>query len=172
MDRYILTAKKIREAKAGGKIMERLTQNQGICGMASTEFCHSQEDCYTCEYGRKCFKRLAAYEDSGLEPKEATLLSEILGQNDDIIHLRKLLRAEKEGRMVVLPHAIGGQFYDTMRICRKGTVVEEHPIKMTIDHYTMGLDGIPVAIAFSKDGFQGNYTPGKLRKLLEGAKEA
>lgn len=50
--------------------MERLTLKEGLCGMASTEFCFEQKDCYTCPYGRKCFKRLAAYEDIGLTPEE------------------------------------------------------------------------------------------------------
>ena len=50
--------------------MERLTMNRGICQMVSTEYCQSHRDCYECEHGRKVFRSLAAYEDTGLEPDE------------------------------------------------------------------------------------------------------
>lgn len=57
--------------------MERLTLKRGLCDMASTEFCFEQKDCYTCTHGRKCFNRLAAYEDTGLEPEEIAVLRRI-----------------------------------------------------------------------------------------------
>lgn len=50
--------------------MDRLTLKDGLCDMASTEYCFVQKDCYSCLHGRKCFKRLAAYEDTGLSPEE------------------------------------------------------------------------------------------------------
>lgn len=49
---------------------ERLVSSNGLCQMASTEFCRGQTDCYTCPHGKKVFKSEAAYEDTGLEPSE------------------------------------------------------------------------------------------------------
>lgn len=82
--------------------MERLTMNNGVCQMASTEFCVSQKDCYSCPHGRKCFKRLAAYENTGLELEEYKRQVDAL-KRLDIEHMHDLLQAEKEGRLIVLP---------------------------------------------------------------------
>lgn len=54
--------------------MERLTMPHGICDMVSTKCCASQTDCYYCGHGRKVFKRLSAYEDTGLTPEEINIL--------------------------------------------------------------------------------------------------
>ena len=56
------------------------------------------------------FLRLAAYEDSELEPEEVSELIKdwsdlctIIGECGGIDRLRKLAEAEKDGRLVVLP---------------------------------------------------------------------
>ena len=56
--------------------------------------------------------RLAEYEDTGLEPEKIVFLKNIV---DDAFsdkpklteHMRELLRAEKDGRLVVLPCKVG-----------------------------------------------------------------
>ena len=58
--------------------------------MASTEFCFAQKDCYTCPHGRKCFKRLAAYEDTGLTPAEVVRLKARAEKESFIDHLNML----------------------------------------------------------------------------------
>lgn len=70
--------------------MERMTLKQGVCRMASTEFCSKHKDCYSCEYGRKCFRLLAAYEDTGLEPEEIMGLCSM----HERAKMAELLRAE------------------------------------------------------------------------------
>ena len=60
--------------------------------------------------------RLAEYEDIGLEPEKIVLLKNIV---DDAFsdkpefteHIRELLRAEKDGRLVVLPCKVGDTIY-------------------------------------------------------------
>ena len=60
--------------------------------------------------------RLAEYEDTGLEPEKIVLLKNIV---DDAFsdkpefteHIRELLRAEKDGRLVVLPCKAGDTIY-------------------------------------------------------------
>lgn len=56
--------------------MERLTLNHagGICAFVSTEECHEQPNCDYCIRWRSILKRLAAYEDTGLEPKQVAEL--------------------------------------------------------------------------------------------------
>lgn len=60
--------------------------------------------------------RLAEYEDTGLEPEKIVLLKNIV---DDAFsdkpefteHIRELLRAEKDGRLVILPCKVGDTIY-------------------------------------------------------------
>ena len=67
----------------------------------------------------KFFNRLAAYEDTGLEPEDLKkafnetailkLAAQALSTTPD--HLRDLLQAEQNGRMVVLPCKVGDTVY-------------------------------------------------------------
>ena len=60
--------------------------------------------------------RLAEYEDTGLEPEKIVFLKNVV---DDAFsdkpefteHIRELLRAEKDGRLVVLPCKVGDTIY-------------------------------------------------------------
>ena len=60
--------------------------------------------------------RLAEYEDTGLEPEKIAFLKNVV---DDAFsdkpefteHIRELLRAEKDGRLVVLPCKVGDTIY-------------------------------------------------------------
>ena len=97
--------------------MERLTKRiEG--GQAVFHECHGT--CGTCD-GANCYcigpmvDRLAAYEDSGLEPKDiisavdmakiACALHELNAYKDigPIDHIRDLLQAEQDGRLLELP---------------------------------------------------------------------
>lgn len=85
--------------------MERLTydfcvgdkhcwQVKGAYNLECREVCRNQGEngCTDCPIA-KAFDRLAAYEETGLEPEE-------------------LAQAEKEGRLVVLPCDVGDKLYD------------------------------------------------------------
>lgn len=83
------------------------------------------------EYSGKETVRLAAYEETGLEPEEIERISDSYGrgmtlrtenaQRLEIIkeipinRLRELAQAEKEGRLVVLPCEIGSPVYSHAR---------------------------------------------------------
>ena len=60
--------------------------------------------------------RLAAYEDSGLEPEEiknALDVNDIIPEiNVTVDHICELLRAEQDGRLVVLPCKVGEYWRD------------------------------------------------------------
>lgn len=94
--------------------MERLTKRLED-GQAIFHECHGT--CGTCD-GANCYcigpmvARLAAYEDTGLEPEEIADFMKRWEQTVEIggmikkyciDHIRDLLQAEQEGRLVVLP---------------------------------------------------------------------
>ena len=66
--------------------------------------------------------RLAEYEDTGLEPEKIAFLKNVV---DDAFsdkpefteHIRELLRAEKDGRVVVLPCRVGDKIYRVVDDC-------------------------------------------------------
>ena len=115
--------------------MERLTydfcigsnhcwQIKGADNFMCKEVCIKQGDdgCTNCPI-KKAFDRLAAYEDTGLEPGEVLTGKEMaevgcaiirLKKYEDIgpiDHLRELAQAEKDGRLVVLPCNIHDPLY-------------------------------------------------------------
>lgn len=120
--------------------------NNGLCQMASTEFCLSQKDCYSCPHGRKCFKRLAAYEDTGLEPEGVETQSVALAQCKPYIdaicdehgkmlinptRLAELAQAEKDGRLVVMPVKEGTKIYRLGYRIGDTYVIEERYYSLT-----------------------------------------
>ena len=101
--------------------MERLTKRLED-GQAIFHECHGT--CGTCD-GSNCYcigpmvDRLAAYEDTGLEPQDiisavdmykiACALHELNAYKNlgPIDHIRDLIKAEQDGRLVVLPCKVG-----------------------------------------------------------------
>lgn len=116
--------------------MERLTydfcigsnhcwQIKGADNFMCKEVCIKQggDGCTNCPI-KKAFDRLAAYEDTGLEPGEVLTGKEMaevgcaiirLKKYEDIgpiDHLRELAQAEKDGRLVMLPCRVGDVVYE------------------------------------------------------------
>lgn len=79
----------------------------------------------------ECITRLAAYEDTGLEPEEVTAIKHALMGREiakitefegiPIQRLQELAQAEKDGRLVVLPCKVG----DTVYFAMLGRVIEK-----------------------------------------------
>ena len=95
-------------------------------------------------------ERLAAYEDTGLEPEEISTVQECLvpipfGRFHDI------MKAERDGRLVLLPCKIDTPIYllRSKKEPRKPTKywVEEYDI----DHFTIGGAMIPMITACNKE---------------------
>jgi hypothetical protein len=113
--------------------MERLTahskQTSHENGICCTHFCGPEcievgGNCaMNCKWEEAAWSRLAAYEDSGLEPESVEALklsmmgkaiSEITEFNGlPIDRLRELAEADKDGRVAVLPVGTGGAMLDT-----------------------------------------------------------
>jgi len=98
--------------------MERLTydfcigsnhcwQIKGADNFMCKEVCIKQRDngCTNCPI-KKAFDRLAAYENTGLEPEEYKKHADAI-KKLDIEHMHSLLQAEMDGRLMVLPCKLG-----------------------------------------------------------------
>ena len=97
--------------------MERLTKKHyGGNGyyMACSEHCN--KECFDCKEIDKIIDRLGTYEDTGLEPEEIADFMKRWEQTVEIggmlkkyciDHIRDLLHAEQDGRLVVLPCKAG-----------------------------------------------------------------
>lgn len=93
--------------------MERLTEKHYLGTdhyMKCSGSCNVDMDCIDCPSFDCLVERLAAYEDTGLEPREVSAivkersdLCTVIGECGGIDRLRELAEADKDGRMVVLP---------------------------------------------------------------------
>lgn len=93
--------------------MERLTEKHYLGTdhyMKCSGNCNVDMDCIYCPSFDCLVERLAAYEDTGLEPEEVTALQKdwsdlctVIGECGGIDRLRELAEADKDGRVVVLP---------------------------------------------------------------------
>lgn len=109
---------------SGGNVMERLTahskQTSHENGICCTHFCGPEclgvgGNCaMNCKWEEAAWSRLAAYEDTGLEPDEVNALQKdwsdlctVIGECGGIDRLRELAEADKAGRLVVVPATRG-----------------------------------------------------------------
>lgn len=120
--------------------MERLTKRweaqpyPNLAGKVICEYkeCDSTKSCENCIHGR--YKdRLAAYEDTELEPDTISKIRDIvLDISGNLDRLRELAQADKEGRCVVLPVKPG----DSVRFAKNPREKNE-----TVDAITIYSDG-------------------------------
>lgn len=97
--------------------MERLTFDGNFCDIAQCDVIPGGS---SCESGsctqRKVWERLKAYEDTGLEPEQCENAKVIIESafSDDTSkaeRIRELLKADKDGRLVVLPCKVGDTLF-------------------------------------------------------------
>lgn len=101
--------------------MERLTEKHYLGTdhyIKCSGNCNVDMDCIDCPSFDCLVERLAAYEDTGLEPREVSAivkewsdLCTIVGECGGINRLRELAQADKAGRLVVLPCKPGDTVY-------------------------------------------------------------
>ena len=96
--------------------MERLTFEGNFCDIAQCKEipCPYNGECSQ----RKVWDRLKAYEDTGLEPREVSAivkewsdLCTVIGECGGTDRLWELAKADKDGRMVVLPCKVGEKLW-------------------------------------------------------------
>ena len=115
------------EDQNGGNVMERLTFDGNFCDIAQ---CTSTPGGSFCEDGtcsaRKIWERLKAYEVTGLTPEEVTALGKLFDyaleesktlteQLALLNRIRDLAKADRDGRVVVLPCKVGDTLWVTGR---------------------------------------------------------
>ena len=93
--------------------MERLTEKHYLGTdhyMKCSGNCNVDMDCIDCPSFDCMVERLAAYEDTGLTPKEFAaywvFIQDLIGDqkaSEALSHLLHLAQADKDGRLVVLP---------------------------------------------------------------------
>lgn len=95
--------------------MERLTEKHYLAEdhyMKCSEDCKVDMDCVDCPAFDKLIERIAAYEDTGMTPEQVenakTIIESAFAEDTSKAErIRKLLSADKEGRVVVLPCKVG-----------------------------------------------------------------
>lgn len=106
--------------------MKRLTKKDESPCTCCGGIGHCSTDC---SY-KQIYDRLAEYEDIGLEPEKIVFLKNVV---DDAFsdkpefteHIRELLRAEKDGRLVILPCKVGDSFFAVRKFCDEYGELEE-----------------------------------------------
>ena len=93
--------------------MERLTEKHYLGTdhyMKCSGNCNVDMDCIDCPSFDRLVECLAAYEDTGLEPEEITAMQHTLDEYHKVAD--PLLRAQIDGRLVVLPCKVGDTLYE------------------------------------------------------------
>lgn len=84
------------------------------------------------ETRKKILNRLAAYEDTGLEPDEIYEVRFLIAAQRDpqkLARLRELVLADQEGRLVVLPCKVGDTVFRVFTVGTREPVIKEVVIK-------------------------------------------
>lgn len=100
--------------------MERLTEKHYLGTdhyMKCSDGCNVDMDCIDCPSFDSLVERLAAYEDTGLTPEQCENANAIIESafSDDTSkaeRIREMLKADKDGRLVVLPCKVGDKLYE------------------------------------------------------------
>lgn len=173
--------------------MERLTEwNGGQTRHAYSPRCF-KEPCYgggckikDCPFETAVCERLAAYEDTGLTPKEVTALGELFDyalkesktlaeQLTLLHHIRELAEADKDRRVMVLPCKVGERWADedgrAVRIT--AVIVSIEPFGTNINIYFDYEDATPddagSDCVTNWDYFSRHYTCIEAERATEGA---
>lgn len=87
-----------------------------------------------CQYQANFVDRLAAYEDTGLTPEQCenakTIIESAFSDDTSMAErIRELLKADKDGRLVVLPCKVGDTVYKVITIQAQKPVMLETQVK-------------------------------------------
>lgn len=125
-----------------------------------------------CQYQANFVDRLAAYEDTGLTPGEIKSLQEehfsgleMAKLHSALIELKKYQEADKEGRVAVLPCAVGGSMLNTIDI--------ERPRIMKGLHFAVAYESVRGIIFYIPyDIFREYIDAGHVQPLSKDAEKA
>lgn len=168
--------------------MERLTEKHYLAEdhyMKCSEDCNVDMDCVDCQAFDKLIERLAAYEDTGIEPEAVETVKLALAakhmvdletlNNTPISRLVEFAEADKDGRCVVLPCKVGERWTDedgrAVRIT--AVIVSIEPFGTNINIYFDYEDATPDDAGSdcmaNWDYFSRHYTCIEAERATEGA---
>ena len=104
--------------------MDRLTtRNAGEAYLLCAEECTKMDmDCIDCRDYQDAIDRLAAYEDTGLEPEEVPTALEMAKMYAAFKELDNYRQAESEGRLIVLPCKVGDTVFEITNLPGDGAI--------------------------------------------------
>ena len=159
--------------------MERLTFDGSFCDIAK---CAETPGGSFCENGacsqRKVWERLKAYEDTGLEPEQCENAKTIIESafSDDTSkaeRIRELLKADGDGRIVILPCKVGDTVWFKTYTDNGKTCIGLQPHKAVSVRVCVMADGriFPVELLLSRFGKSWFITREEAEKALEVMKD-
>ena len=108
-------------------------------------------------------RKLAAYEDTELEPEDIKVLKVIHGlPAAEIVRICNLYRAEKDGRLVELPCRMDATVFDIRRFYKGRKIVRQEVVSGEIDHFTIGEAMKPIAPVCLQGNEWADYEPDDL----------
>ena len=156
--------------------MERLTFEGNFCDIAQ---CRE----LPCPYNgacsqRKVWERLAAYEETGLTPEQCENAKAIIESafSDDTSkaeRIRELLKADKDGRVVVLPCKVGDTVYFRTYDCN-GTVdlgIQPHKVTAVVGNAIVRGEYTDVGLSQGQYGVSWFLTREEAESALEAMKD-
>lgn len=119
--------------------MERLTEKHYLGTdhyVTCSGNCNVDMDCIDCPSFDRLVERLAAYEDTGLDPEQcenakAIIESAFSNDTSKAERIRELLKADRDGRLVVLPCKVGDTVYFRTYDCNGTVDLGIQPHKVT-----------------------------------------
>ena len=152
--------------------MERLTFEGNFCDLAQCRdsACRQSGTCTQ----KQVWERLKAYEDAGLSPQaraEAREIEETLSGCDySISRMVELMKADKDGRVIVLPAKKGDTLYAVTRFGIEKRVVKEIAAPFFYNSYeSSDRAALPTAIRnFGKTVFLSREEAEKALQEMEG----
>lgn len=154
--------------KRDGKVVIPLRNS--VCGVDMSHWCISKESDIQSFLSGDAADRLAAYEDTGMEPEEIKELSELKTSlteaeqkmlNDylslgSLARLRELAEADRDGRCVVLPCEVGDTVWTNFSVV--GSYLREKDRPYACKVLFIGLNqsnsGGYINIEYVKSGYQ------------------
>ena len=156
--------------------MERMTFEGNFCDIAQ---CRE----LPCPYNgacsqRKVWERLAAYEETGLTPEQCENAKTIIESafSDDTSkaeRIRELLKADKDGRVVVLPCKVGDTVYFRTYDCN-GTVdlgIQPHKVTAVVGNAIVRGEYTDVGLSQGQYGVSWFLTREEAESALEAMKD-
>lgn len=163
------------------KYSKETTHENGVCctHFGGMECFACNGDCSRgCTWEEAAWSRLAAYEDTGLEPEQCENAKDIIESafSDDTSkaeRIRELLKADRDGRLVVLPCKVGDTVYFRTYDCN-GTVdlgIQPHKVTAIVGHAIVRGGYTDVGLPSGQYGVSWFLTSEEAEEALEAMKD-